>query len=124
SREFFGLHEPITRFFAKHLNARRGILSGVKTPVSRQIEHLPEEGYQTIRAIRRRLPDLRMEPCHIIAGEIREFSRAKAREMGGEHRPVITAGAFARRMPLEILRGEISKRGIVQPILSHLRWII
>jgi hypothetical protein len=118
------LHKPITRFFAKHLNASRGILSGIKTPVSRQIEHLPEEGYQTIRAIRRRLPDLRMEPCHIIAGEIREFSRAKDREMGGEHRPVIAAGAFAWRMPLEILRGEIGKSRLVQAILPDLCGIV
>jgi hypothetical protein len=65
-----------------------------------------------------------MEAGHIIAGEVREFPRAKDQEMGVEHPPIIAGGAFARRMPLEILRGQIAKRGFVQPILSDLRRIV
>jgi hypothetical protein len=43
--------------------------------------------------------------------------------MGVEHPPIITAGAFARRVPFQILRGQIPKGGFVQPILSDLRRI-
>jgi hypothetical protein len=65
-----------------------------------------------------------MQARDIIPIDIREFPRAKDREMGVEHRPIIAAGAFARRMPLEVLRGQIAKRGFVEPILSDLRRIV
>ena len=124
SRKFLRLHKPIARFLSKHLNASGGILPSMQAPVSSQIEHLPEQGDEPIGAIGRRLPDLCMEAGHIIPVEIREFPCTKDREMSVEHRPIIAAGAFARRMPLQILRGEIAKRGFVQPILSDLRRIV
>ena len=112
-REFLRLHEPIARFLSKHLDAGGGILPNIQAPVPSQIEHLPEQGHETIGAIGRRGPDLGMEACHIIPVEIRELPRAKDQEMGGEHPLIIAAGALARCVPLQILRGEIPKRGFV-----------
>jgi hypothetical protein len=44
--------------------------------------------------------------------------------MRGEHPLIIATGPLPRRVPLEILRGQIRKRGFVQPILSDLRRIV
>ena len=65
-----------------------------------------------------------MQADHIIPGEIREFPRAKNEEMGVQHPPIIASGTFARRVSFQILRGEIAKRGFVQPILPDLRRIV
>jgi hypothetical protein len=118
--EFLGLDEPIARFLSKHLDACGGILTIIQAPVPSQIEHLPEQGHQTIGAIGRRLSDLRMEAGHIIPIEVREFPRAKDREMGIQHRPIIAAGAFARRMPFQILLAQVPKRRLMDLILSDL----
>jgi hypothetical protein len=45
------------------------------------IEHLPEQGHETIGAIGRRLPDLRMKSGYLVAAQIRQFPRAKDQEM-------------------------------------------
>ncbi len=89
-RQFVGLYESIAWFLVKELDAGRGILPCMEPPVLRQSKHLAEQRYQAIRAIGCRLADGHMQVGYIVPAQIRQFSRAKDRKMGGEHRPVKT----------------------------------
>jgi hypothetical protein len=61
-----------------------------------------------------------MEPRHVVSAQIRQFPCTKDGEMGIQHRPIIAAGTFPRRMPFQILLAQVPKRRLMDLILSDL----